>query len=110
MKNLIATSIFLFFVGNGLLLAQSENSTKTRKANVRQASQQVRIAEGVKSGELTRTERIELKRQQRHIRRVERRVKADGDVTAREKRKINRKQNRANRNIRRKKNNSEDRN
>jgi len=104
MKNLIVTSMILLFAGNGLLFAQ--NSTITRKTNARQVSQQVRITEGVRSGDLTRTERKELKRQQRHIRRVERRAKADGEVTSRERRRINRKQNRANRNIRREKNDS----
>ncbi|MTI20007.1 hypothetical protein E1176_03135, partial [Fulvivirga sp. RKSG066] len=83
--------------------------TQTPKANARQAAQQVRIAQGVKSGELTRGERRALKTEQRHIRRVERRAKADGVVTPREKQKINRKQNRANRHIIRQKNDGDKR-
>jgi hypothetical protein len=46
-----------------------------------------------------------LNKQQRHIRRSERRAKADGDVTVREKARLERKQDRASRNVRRAKNN-----
>lgn len=49
---------------------------------------------------------VRQKAQRGHIRRSERRAKADGTVTVAEKRKLERKQDRANRNIRRAKNNS----
>lgn len=81
---------------------------RTPRANARQVAQQTRIAEGRQSGELTRGETKALRMEQRHIRRTERRSKADGDVTMREKRKIERKQDRANRHIHRAKNNQRD--
>ena len=75
------------------------NAQSTPVADQRQKQQVVRIADGVQSGELTRHERKELMRQQRHINRKEHRAKADGVVTPAEKASINRSQRRANRNI-----------
>ena len=54
----------------------------TPKADVRQKSQRARIHEGRRDGDLTHKESARLNKQQRHIRRTERRAKADGDVTA----------------------------
>jgi len=95
--------LILFTAGFIMFFAFGAMAQATPKANGRQAVQQVRIAEGVKSGELTKAERRALKAEQRHIRRTKRRAKADGVLTPREKHKINRKQNRANRHIRRQK-------
>ncbi len=77
----------------------------TPKVDARQKAQRGRIHEGRADGELTHKESKALNKQQRHIRRTERRTKADGDVTVAERRKLDRKQDRANRNIRRAKNN-----
>lgn len=77
---------------------------ETPVADQRQRNQQARIREGVVAGDLTRAETKRLRAQQRHIRRTERRAKADGTVTAQERRTIQRKQNRASREIRRQKN------
>lgn len=104
-KILLLLTVMLFMV-----YASAMAQTVTPKSDVRQGIQQARIAQGVRSGDLTRAERRALKTQQRHIRRVERRAKSDGVVTPREKSKINRKQNRANRNIRRQKNDGDKRN
>lgn len=79
------------------------------QTNTRQSVQQARIAEGRASGELTRSETRALKAEQRHIRRVERRAKADGEVTPDEKMRLNNMQNRANRHIRRQKNDLQER-
>lgn len=84
--------------------------TETPVATKRQVNQHVRIAHGVHNGELTRAEARALKAEQRHIRRVKRRAKADGTVTAEEKLRINRKQRRANRHIHRQKHDTESRN
>jgi len=73
------------------------------------AIQQARIEQGVRSGELTRHEKRQLKRQQRRIRRDKKKAAADGVVTKAEKRKIRREQRRADRNIYRKKHNRRDR-
>jgi hypothetical protein len=84
--------------------------TRTPRANARQAAQQGRIQEGKNSGELTNKETAGLRAEQRHIRRSERRAKADGEVTVAEKKRLERKQDRASRHIRRAKNNEIDKN
>jgi len=83
---------------------------RTPRVNTREAVQQTRIAEGRQSGELTRGETKALRSEQRHVRRSERRAKADGDVTVAERRRLDRKQDRANRHIRRAKHNQLDSN
>ena len=65
----------------------------------------VRIHEGRKDGDVSNGEAIMLNKQQRHIRRSERRANADGTVTPREKARLDRKQDRASRNIRKAKTN-----
>jgi len=50
--------------------------------NARQTREHARIAEGVKSGELTHAEAKDLRQGQRQIRREERAAKADGKLTA----------------------------
>jgi hypothetical protein len=65
----------------------------------RQASQRSRIQQGVKSGELTKKEASGLRAEQRKIRRMERRAEADGNVTGREKARIERRQDKANKHI-----------
>ena len=105
----------LFFIAAflfGVLVevsAQDVHARSTRAATARQVNQQARIAHGVANGELTRAERRALKAEQRHIRRVKRRVKADGIVTPEEKLRVNRKQRRANRHIRRQKHDAQTR-
>ncbi|MGE0771351.1 MAG: hypothetical protein AB7K37_06555 [Cyclobacteriaceae bacterium] len=100
MKNLLLSLFAILLVGAGAY-AQDQ----TRRADVRQKAQRVRIAEGRQDGEINMREGAVLNKQQRHIRRTERRAKADGTVTVREKRRIERKQDRASRNIRRAKHN-----
>lgn len=88
----------------------AQAQTRTPRANARQAAQQGRIKEGKNSGELTNKESAALRAEQRHIRRSERRAKADGEVTVAEKQRLERKQDRASRHIRRAKNNEIDKN
>jgi hypothetical protein len=71
----------------------------------REAIQQKRIDQGVKSGQLTPKETGKLERQQTKIKQDEERMKADGKLTPQERRKLKREQNRASRNIYRKKHN-----
>ena len=96
----ILTIIGIFLIGNSLFA-----QTITDR---RQVAQHVRIAEGRKDGDLTRGETVRLRKEQRNIRRTERRVKADGTVTPREKARLAHRQNRASRHIHRAKNNSID--
>lgn len=104
MKKLIILGAFILTAG--LLNAQ----TQTKKVNQRQKNQTTRIAKGAKSGELTKKETKQLARQQRDIRKTKRNAKVDGVVTRKERAVIHQKQNAANRNIKRKKNNSRSRN
>lgn len=67
--------------------------------NVRQHHQQQRIGQGVRSGELTPAEARRLEREQRHIRREERRYKADGTLTPAERADLQHDLNRASRHI-----------
>jgi hypothetical protein len=100
-KKLIMKRTFLFFAFilliNVSLLAQES----TPKVDARQNTQQERIQQGKQSGEISRREAARVRKEQKHIRRTERRAKADGDVTAAERRKIDRKQDRASRHIHR---------
>ena len=69
------------------------------RVDARQDLQADRIRQGVASGELTRPETARLVEQQRHIRRLERRTEADGQVTAREAARVEAAQDRASRRI-----------
>jgi hypothetical protein len=62
--------------------------TATPGVDQRQANQQARIEQGVASGQLNRREAARLERQQARIARAERRAKADGVVTPRERREL----------------------
>jgi hypothetical protein len=73
----------------------------------RQANQQARIAEGVKSGQLTPHETARLERKEAKIRREVRRDRAanGGKLTAAEKARVNRQEDRTSRQIDRAKHN-----
>lgn len=67
--------------------------------NQRERRQQARIAEGAKSGELTRKEARKLKKSQAKIHAAEARAKADGEFTAKERAKIQKRQDKASQQI-----------
>jgi hypothetical protein len=71
----------------------------------RQMNQQRRIYQGVRSGSLTPGEAMRLERQQFRIERMERRLKADGNLTCRDRARIRFRQNQASRCIYRAKHN-----
>lgn len=58
------------------------------RVNTRQAYQQAKIRQGVKSGELTKKEAVKLEANQRRIARTEHRMKSDGNMTAAERAKL----------------------
>lgn len=99
MKTIVVA--FLMIMSFSLCQAQTE----TPRADARQVAQRARIHQGRQSGEITNREAATLNKQQRHIRRAERRAESDGVVTRREKRRLEKKQDRANRTIRRAKHN-----
>ncbi len=76
---------------------------------VRSHHQRHRIAQGVKSGELTKAERKNLKEDQKEIREDEKLAKSDGKVTAGERRIITKEENQESREIYRKKHNRRER-
>lgn len=101
MKTLTRAAIFLTVLTLTAFSAGSEDR--------RQVIQQARITQGVVSGELSPAEAKKLRRQQRHIRRVERRAQVDGVVSPREEAKLERKQDRASRRIYRQKHDAQKR-
>ena len=105
MKTIISVSSLI-----GLLLMGSVASAATPGVDHRQHRQHHRIAQGVRSGELTARETVRLGAQQQRVRLHERRAKADGTVTGRERARLHQHQNRASRNIYRQKHDEQDRN
>ncbi len=81
-------------------------------AQVKQTTknQQHRIKQGVKSGELTKKETVNLAKDQREIRRDVKTARADGKVTRSERKDIRQDKRQASRKIYRKKHNNRDRN
>lgn len=76
-----------------LAFAVSSAHAGTPRVDRRQSHQAERIREGVRSGQLTRAETRGLVRGQAHVRRMERRAKADGVVTPRERARLTQAQN-----------------
>jgi hypothetical protein len=99
MKKKILIAGIIFITSAVILNAQVASKTIA----TRQADQQARIKEGVKTEELTRPEVRKLEREQKNIQIEKRIAKADGKVTPREKRIITKDQNRASRDIYRQK-------
>jgi hypothetical protein len=96
----IAGSLLL---GSLPALAQSTNDPGIQE---REKLQQKRIQQGIKSGKLTPGEAKRLEAQQGRIQSTEDRMKADGNLTKAHRAKLTRMQNRASRNIYRKKHNN----
>jgi hypothetical protein len=71
----------------------------------RQIRQQQRIAQGVRNGNITRSELKQLKKEQRHIAKFQQRAQRDHRITRHEAKRINRLQDRASHNIYRYKHN-----
>jgi len=96
------TAVVLFGALALPAIAQSNQEINARKEN-----QQDRIAQGVKSGQLTAGETSRLEAREAHINRQEARMKANGPLTPAERAKINREQNRTSRAIYRDKHNAQ---
>lgn len=83
--------------------------TRTPGIDRREHRQQVRIHQGIRSGELTRYEARRLEAQQGRIRADEAIAKSDGVVTRRERAQLQRELNRSSRSIARQKHDSQHR-
>lgn len=97
-------------LGLVLMVVAGTASAGTPRYDARQAHQQQRIVNGVKSGELTMRETRRLAAGQVHLNRVERRAKADGVVTAQERAHMQHEENQQSRRIYRQKHDGQDRN
>ena len=75
----------------------------------KQAEQQQRINQGVQSGQLTPAETAKLERDQARIQKMENKAKADGVVTAKERKRIRHAQNVESRKIAKEKHDSQQR-
>jgi hypothetical protein len=63
-------------------------TTSTKRIDARQAEQQRRIDQGVKSGELTKGEAARLQKGQERVQKMENRAMADGKMTKKERARI----------------------
>jgi hypothetical protein len=78
-------------------------TSSTKRVDQRQANQEQRIEQGEKSGALTPREVRGLERGQNRVQRIEGRAAADGKVTAKERRRLERAQDAQSRRIYREK-------
>jgi hypothetical protein len=100
-KNLIIAGFIITFVPLSVAVA----GVATPGIDQRQINQERRIDKGVESGRLTGNETQKLENQQNRIENAEAKAKADGVVTGGERRRLTVRQNKASRNIYRKKHN-----
>ena len=96
-------------VASLLSLACVAASADTPRLDKREANQQQRIEQGVKSGELTKPEAKRLERSERRLERHEDRAEADGVVTARERARLHNEADRTSARIYRQKHDRQDR-
>jgi len=83
--------------------------TETPRIDQRQANQEQRIDKGIASGELTKREARRMDRQQNRIDKAENQAKADGVVSAKERKVLTKAQNRSSRHIHRQKHDAQER-
>ncbi len=85
------------------LLAIPALAQTTSGVDQRQANQQQRIDQGVKSGQLTPNEAARLEKGQDRVQKIEDKAKADGTVTAKERARLHQAQDKQSRQIAREK-------
>ena len=83
--------------------APAKDPAATPGIDKRQANQQQRIDQGVKSGELTSREAARLEKGQERVQAMEDKAKADGKVTAKERARLQKAENTQSRHIAREK-------
>jgi CRISPR/Cas system-associated endoribonuclease Cas2 len=86
-------------------LPVAAQTPSTPRVDQRQANQEARIQQGVKSGELTPKETAKLEKGQDKVQKMEDKAVADGKVTPKERAKLERAQNKQSKKIAKKKNN-----
>jgi Skp family chaperone for outer membrane proteins len=75
------TIVLIGIALSSLLASSAFAGTRDHRVNHRQHKQHARIAQGVKSGELTKSEAKDLRGDQRELRQEEKAYKADGQLT-----------------------------
>jgi Skp family chaperone for outer membrane proteins len=85
-------------------------SLANAQVNKRQRRQNHRVEQGVQSGELTQQEQNKIEHQEAKVDNLEEKLRADGDLSKKDKAKLDVAQDRTSRSIYRKKHNKRDRN
>lgn len=80
------------------------------QVNARQKNQKERAVQGAQSGELTKREAKRIKEQQENVNDYEAKLRSDGELSKKDKAKLDAAQDRTSRSIYRKKHNKRDRN
>jgi hypothetical protein len=106
MNKTFTTAIVAAMLSLGTIAASAQTA-ETPRIDARQANQEQRIDQGVASGELNQREANRLERQQNIIDKAENKAKADGVVTAKERKALTRAQKNANKRIHRQKNDAQ---
>ena len=76
----------------GIAVAQTSDTTSTKRIDKRQELQQKRIDKGVKSGQLNEKEAARLQKGQENVQKMEDKAAADGKITVGERARIEHKQ------------------
>lgn len=103
-KTLVAAAVLALSA-----FAASAAGADTPRIDQRQANQEQRIDQGIVSGELTQREAHRMNHQQAVINRVEGKAKADGAVSAQERKRLTKAQNKTSRHMYRQKHDAQDR-
>jgi CRISPR/Cas system-associated endoribonuclease Cas2 len=98
------STIFAALLAAAVLPAAAQTPS-TPRVDQRQANQEARIQQGVKSGELTPKETAKLEKGQDKVQKMENKAVADGKVTPKEQAKLEKAQNKQSKKIAKKKNN-----
>lgn len=108
MKRLLIASLLTLIAAGSTLGLATTASARPNSPGIdrREARQQNRIFQGVRSGALTPRETYRLERQQANIRAQEARFKSDGHLSLRERRVLQNRLDRSSRNIYRAKHNN----
>jgi hypothetical protein len=96
MKKLVSIMLSAAFVLGLGLTATAQN---TPRVDNRERRQQKRIRHGVRTGSLTRKEAVRMEKQQAKTHVMEAKAKSDGTVTARERARLHRRENKTSRHI-----------
>ena len=102
--SLLASTLAIASIGAlAQTVAPPASTPATPRVDQREANQQARIAQGAASGQLTPRETNRLEKEQAVVNQAEANAKADGTVTKHERRRLQRLQDRASKDIHRQK-------